>query len=405
MPDVGIVMPVYIQKPEYLSAALRSVLTQSYKTFRLVIVIDGAKDMLALSQSIVAGDPRVEFVVHETNKGVAEALNRGFEILFQDPSILYVTWVSSDNTYSSHFVALLRDALKTGGEDLGLVYSSFRSIDGQGNSLLNEQELAIQRQYQAKPKEYLLDACITGVSFMYKSRYAKEIDGYRLQPVEDYDYWLRLTERCEIKYIPVELVDYRVNSEYSISATLQSAEKHRQWRYAYHLARHQARLRRGIPPQITILYSVSQIQADTIERLDNLYEQTFSNYEVYIIDQSLDRSVTHAISQVSHPTVAPKWLPGIDTQKAILATLQFIHTPYTYILHQGFFKAPSDLQILIQELTNADRDLVANYYTPERLVGFRCRTDTRSPCFDELFRTEHLLAAWISRNNDLGIGP
>ena len=44
MIDVGVVMPVYKQKPAFLEAALQSVLKQTYAKFKLVIVIDGAPD-------------------------------------------------------------------------------------------------------------------------------------------------------------------------------------------------------------------------------------------------------------------------------------------------------------------------------------------------------------------------
>lgn len=57
-------------------------------------------------------------------------------------------------------------------------------------------------------------------------------------PVEDYEYWLRLSELCEVVYVPVELMVYRVNSPESISTQLRtSLPKHRFWRYKFNLAR------------------------------------------------------------------------------------------------------------------------------------------------------------------------
>ncbi|WP_219835301.1 hypothetical protein [Paenibacillus sp. R14(2021)] len=61
-----------------------------------------------------------------------------------------------------------------------------------------------------------------------------------------------------MKYIPVEPLDYRVHSTFSVSAALQSTAEHRKWRYAYHLARHQARMRRGIAPSLTILFPLKE---------------------------------------------------------------------------------------------------------------------------------------------------
>jgi hypothetical protein len=105
--------------------------------------------------------------------------------LFNHENIKYVTWVLSDNIYEPEFIEVLRRAFLKGTGKIGLVYSSFRSIDQKGRPLLGEKELAFGRQSQAQPKEALLDTCFIGVSFLYKTHLAKQIDGYRLEPVED----------------------------------------------------------------------------------------------------------------------------------------------------------------------------------------------------------------------------
>lgn len=56
MPDVGIVMPVYKQRPSYLRAAIQSILNQSYSNFRFVIVIDGAPEVRSIIEQEVQHD-------------------------------------------------------------------------------------------------------------------------------------------------------------------------------------------------------------------------------------------------------------------------------------------------------------------------------------------------------------
>lgn len=158
---------------------------------------------------------------------------------------MYVTWVSSDNVYNSSFIERLRWELEQGPDSLGLVFSTFRQIDAAGNPLYDEQHQQALIRYQSQPDHELLNASIVGVSFMYKSQYARQIGSYRLQPVEDYDYWLRLTETCSMKFIPEILMDYRVNSAFSVSAGLHSQKEHRRWRHAFQIAKHEARARRG----------------------------------------------------------------------------------------------------------------------------------------------------------------
>ncbi|SFT19715.1 glycosyltransferase [Paenibacillus sp. BC26] len=394
MIDLGVVMPLYKQKPAFLAAALGSVLKQTFQQFKLIIVIDGAPEMEPLVRMLIQGDKRVQIVSHVYNQGVAKALNTGFQYFYDMPNIAYLTWVSSDNIYYPRFLETLRNALVKGPQELGLVYSSFQSVDNDGNTIYDEKMLAVQRQYQSQPIEKLLDSSLIGVSFMYKSIYAKQIDGYELVPVEDYDYWLRITEHCNIKYIPVELLDYRVNSTFSVSATLQSTSQHRIWRYAYHLARHHARMRRGIAPYMTILFPVKESSPEVIARIENLYEQTFSNYTCYILDLSPDMRVTADLSHISHPTTDFKWFPNANVATALLHAIQMVHTPYSYILGPRLFNDLMELTVLHNEMEKAAPELMSNYYTEDgSAVGYRHSSthSGKAGMYDELFRRQSLV--------------
>lgn len=394
MVDLGVVMPVYTQKPKFLKAALESVLRQSYRGFKLIVVIDGAPEMEPLVRAYAKGDARVEVMPLEFNQGVANALNAGFKPLYKMKQIRYLTWVSSDNVYYPAFFETLRKALAKGPDELGLVYSSFQSIDNEDRPLYDELKLAELRQYQSKPKEKLLDSSIVGVSFMYKAQYAKMIDGYGLQPVEDYDYWLRLTEHCEMKYIPVELMDYRVNSTFSISSTLKTDAQHRYWRYRYHLARHMARSRRNIEPLVTVIYPVSGADEGTIARLENLYEQAFSNYYCYVLDLTPGGQATALLSTISHPTTDFKSFANEPEHKALTYAVQMLRTKYTMVLGSALFPNPMDLEFLVAQLSKADPAVLSSFYTDDRTdIQYRLPAGPWRPnIYNELFRTEALLA-------------
>ncbi|NBC67467.1 glycosyltransferase family 2 protein [Paenibacillus sacheonensis] len=391
MIDLGVVMPVYVQKPSFLEAALHSVLNQSYRDFKLIVVIDGAPEMEPLVRKCLKGDVRAEVILHAANQGVAAALNTGFRQLLSDSSIHYLTWVSSDNIYYPRFLETLRNALVRGPAKLGLVYSSFQSIDDDGEQLNDEQTLAALRQYQSQPKEKLLDSSIIGVSFMYKSHYAKLIDGYELPPVEDYDYWLRITEHCDIGYLPIELMDYRVDSALSVSSTLKTTAQHRKWRYTYHLARHRARMRREILPAITILYPLKAAGEEEIARIENLYEQTFSNYLCYVLDLSPYMQVTSELSRISHPVTDFKWFPHANVPTALLHAVQMVHTPYIFVPGPQPFKDVMDLAVLHEEMERASQDVLSNFYTEDhKQLGYRhdFTAGAKPGIRDELFRKQ-----------------
>ena len=191
-------------------------------------------------------DKRVEIVVHPVNKGVASALNTGFDRLDKDPSILYLTWVTSRNLLDRHAIEVMRRALIKGPSELGLVYSSYRTITDSGSLLSNETDLAALRQHQAQRMEKLLDFSFIGVSFLYKAQYARQAGGTAWS-------WRRTTitgfASPNIASSSLFLRSWglaRIDSAYSRSAARGEPQLHREYRYICHLARYQARVRRNI---------------------------------------------------------------------------------------------------------------------------------------------------------------
>jgi glycosyltransferase involved in cell wall biosynthesis len=404
--DVGVVMPVYYQKMEYLQESIQSVLEQLYRSYKFVIVIDGAPEMLGPVKEYTAGDPRVKIISYETNLGVAGALNTGFKELLFDTKIRYLTWVSSDNVYDVDFLGTLRKALRLAPEDTGLVYSSFRSIDGDGKTLKSEADLALLRQFQSQPIEGILDSSMIGVSFMYKREYALQAGEYRYPPVEDYDFWLRLTETCGARYVPLELMDCRVDSEYSVSSRLQAEEMHRKWRYMYHLSRLEARIRRGIPLETSVLFLVNGSQDDYISHIDELYEQVYSNYQVYILDLTPDSSATKEIAKIQHPSIIFKWFPLCPEQEVLYYTAQFLYTPFTFLYGKEGFQNHVELHYLAAELKKSPEDIFSVYQSGDRSqVMHRFDIYSEEPLGSELFRTHKLVQWLVSRHPDFPGGP
>ncbi|MDR6224330.1 glycosyltransferase family 2 protein [Desmospora profundinema] len=400
MPDIGIVMPVYNQHPPYLQAALQSVIHQTYQRYQLVIVIDGADEKTVQTiREETAGDSRVTLLFHEKNKGVSQALNTGFTFLFPLPHIRYLTWISSDNVYYPRFLEALRAKLHAGPPQLGLVYSSFRHVDGEGKSMQTELDLVRFRKFQQKSKEELLDVCFIGVSFMYKKSYAQKIEGYHLEPVEDYEYWLRLTERCEIDYVPEELMDYRVNSAHSVSARLRkSKQQHRRWRYAFQIARQQARQRRNIPYETTVIFPVYDGIENKTDLMEALLEQYYSNYELLVVDLSSCTTGEHILKQIPDPRVTIFTMPNATVKEAVRQTLPRAHTPYVMIHGPRTTWPPLVVWDYLQRLVLYARqrhttEFLSVHYVARKKepIQHRFTPLKDEPRFGELYRTDRLM--------------
>jgi len=393
--DVGIVMPVYNQEPEYLKKALLSILEQTYKNFQFVIVIDGADQQTRkVIKEEINTDLRVKIIDKETNQGICSALNTGFEYLFMQNDIKYLTWVSSDNIYYPNFIGTLREQLMRSPDSIGLVYSSFRHISPEGKSKQTKQDLEKFRLFQNKSKGELLDICFIGVSFMYKKEYAQQLKGYHFVPVEDYEYWLRLTEICDIAYVPEELMDYRESATTSISYTLHTDPiKHRWWRDRFNLARQEARNRRNIPLEVTLFLPVIKESDNTIKILERLLDQTYHCYQLFILDETKNMKSELSDLGIKDPRIII--ISTDDYQTKIKEEMEKINTPFVLIYREDplpFFD--SFLHKLVNTLKDVEHskevNTVSSYYLNTSRVRTRVNKQISEWNFNELYQTQAL---------------
>lgn len=94
MISVSVIMPVY-NAEKYLAMAIESVLNQSFEDFELILVDDGSKDKsLSFCEKYAAKDKRIK-VVHQENKGICAARNRGLALASGE----YVSFIDNDDVY------------------------------------------------------------------------------------------------------------------------------------------------------------------------------------------------------------------------------------------------------------------------------------------------------------------
>lgn len=95
IPKISVVMPVY-NTGEILRASIDSILLQTFDNFELIMVDDGsADDTYSICEQYAAQDGRI-VLLHQENKGVCAARNRGIEVSRGE----YVTFCDHDDIYS-----------------------------------------------------------------------------------------------------------------------------------------------------------------------------------------------------------------------------------------------------------------------------------------------------------------
>lgn len=210
-PRVSVVMPVF-NGEAYLAEAVESVLSQTLADLELVVVDDGSTDgSHAILEGFVRKDPRVRLIANEENLGLSAARNRGWRAARAS----YVAWLDADD------VALpdrlfrqveLLDAHPT----VAVVGGATIIIDATGRHISTMRFPTTSRAIRSTLRRH---NCLAQSSITLRRAALEEVGGYRFDQAEDYDLWLRISERFDLVSFADPVTLYRLHpGQLSLSA-------------------------------------------------------------------------------------------------------------------------------------------------------------------------------------------
>lgn len=240
-PIVSVLLPVYNAAP-FVGAAIESVLSQTFRSFELVIVNDGSTDGTSIVLARYLADERVRIVEKGSNQGLVVSLNDGLAASRSE----LVARLDSDDTCEPTRLERQVAAFERNPR-LVLSATAYRRVRPDGSLIRVGRPPSTHAELVAG---HLSGNRLCHSSVMFRRRPAMELGGYRAEwfPVEDFDLWLRLCTLGEFGAIASEEVVYLDNPN-GISATRAARQ------YQMHRARTDAELSRlsgiGINEQST----------------------------------------------------------------------------------------------------------------------------------------------------------
>lgn len=200
-------MPVY-NGEAYIGEAIRSVLSQIYPHWELIIIDDGSTDG---TSKIVAAfeDARIRYVYQE-NRGQAVALNHGFDLAKGD----YVTTLDADDWYTQNSLSDRVSYLEQHPQ-FSAVYGNGYYCDESGRPLKLFSDYR-KGNFEGNLYEKLVETSYFGTnSPVMFSR--QSIDQQRLRYDEsiywskDWDFFIRLAENTTFGYVDSIVSYYRLH--------------------------------------------------------------------------------------------------------------------------------------------------------------------------------------------------
>jgi glycosyltransferase involved in cell wall biosynthesis len=204
LPRISVVMPVF-NASLFLRQAVDSVLSQTFGDFELIAIDDGSRDD---SLQILGSyrDSRIRIVSNETNRGLIYTLNRGLSLA----RAKIVARMDADDVCRPERFAR-QTAFLDAHPEVALVGTWVQLIDDEG-----------RRSWKGEPypaddsiiHSFLLrECCFYHPTVMFRRDAVLGVGGYADFPrhAEDYDLWLRLSDRHVLANLPEQLLDYRIH--------------------------------------------------------------------------------------------------------------------------------------------------------------------------------------------------
>ena len=199
---VTIVLPVY-NGARYVRESIESCLNQTHRNLQLIIVDDCSNDETPeIIEEYAKRDDRILSIRNKTNLHLPGALNVGFRASTGQ----LLSWTSHDNFYAPAAIETLVKQLCS-FPDVGLVYAAFRHIDDGGR--------LDPRIVYLPPPWFLPSVNCVGPCFLYRRTVYEATGDYneKAEYQEDYEYWLRVSQRFKLMRLHLPLYYYRRNPE------------------------------------------------------------------------------------------------------------------------------------------------------------------------------------------------
>lgn len=205
MKIVSVILPCY-NGSRWICGAIESVLTQTYKTFELIIVDDGSIDN---SKEIITSylyDKRVKYI-YQNNKGFSATINRG--IMESHGSL--IGFIGQDDIWLKNKLEIQIKYLSD-NEFVDIVHSSYYSINSSGEIIKNNPTKLTNYSSRKKLIKHLFLENFLGFETVLVKKKCFEATGFfdeRMMGFSDHDMWLRLSGKFNIGRISLPLVKKR----------------------------------------------------------------------------------------------------------------------------------------------------------------------------------------------------
>jgi glycosyltransferase involved in cell wall biosynthesis len=199
---VSVIIPSY-NMAHFLPQAVQSALAQTYSNVEVQIIDDGSTDNTPEVVRQWEGNARVR-VHRQANGGLSHARNQAIALTRG----AFVALLDADDIWVPQKLAL-QMVLFRDRPEVGVVYSGYQRIDGEGQPLPTEPTRMHRGQVSGA---LLIENFVPASSAVVRRECFERHGGFdvALRTGEDYDMWLRLSAHYEFDFVAERTMRYRI---------------------------------------------------------------------------------------------------------------------------------------------------------------------------------------------------
>lgn len=205
MPLVSVIIPT-LNRPDFLRAALQSVLGQTVRDLE-ILVVDDASSIDPRPVLAALDDGRIRYFRHDSNRGEAAARNTGI----RNARSTYVAFLDDDDEWLPDKLRLQLDSFGRSPDAVACVYGGHVALRGRDGREL-AREVPTRRGDLSRA---LLERNVIGPpSTVMVTRQCLERVGLFDESIAfgvDYDMWIRIARDHHFEVVPEVLVRYTVH--------------------------------------------------------------------------------------------------------------------------------------------------------------------------------------------------
>lgn len=216
MPEVSIITPSY-NSSHFIENCIKSVLSQSFNDWELLIVDDCSKDnSLNLIKSITKGDDRIQLIALDENVGAAEARN----IAIRQAQGSYIAFLDSDDVWKSDKLEKQLAFMKS--ENIAFSFTSYQPMSENGNDFY----AVIQAPKSITYKQYLRNTIIGCLTVIIDREKTGDFEMPNIRSSHDMALWLLIMKRGFKAYgLQDNLAFYRIVSSSNTAKKWKAAKE------------------------------------------------------------------------------------------------------------------------------------------------------------------------------------